>query len=82
MTNQFGTLTRKKQTKQDIKSILNEDTIEIEYLFGDAKSKLEKLTVIEAERKIALDNLRKLTKELQTMRLHYNEKDELKYFTL
>jgi hypothetical protein len=77
----FGTLT-KKANKIDIKHILNQNTMEIEYLFKGAENQLEKMTVISAERQIALDSLRKLTQELQDKRLDYNKKDKLGFFTV
>ena len=76
----FGNLT--KRTKYDIKRSLNKDTMNIDYLFRNSKGDLEKLSVIQAERQIALENLRNLTKELQTKRLRYKAKASCKYFTL
>ena len=76
----FGNLTQK--TKYDIKRVLNEDTMHIDYLFKDSTGRLEQLSVVQAERQIALENLRTLTKELQTKRLRYNAKNSCKYFTL
>lgn len=78
--NIFGKLTENK--KYDIKRILNKDTMNIDYLFENVQGGLEKLTVIQAERQIALENLRKLTNELQTKRLRYKAKSSCKYFTL
>lgn len=78
----FGNLTRKNKQFYDIKKILDKDSMEIDYLFKNSQNSLERLTVIEAERRIALENLRKLTSELQTKRLRYNAKSSCKYFTL
>lgn len=78
----FGKLTQKNKQYYDIKKILNKDSMEIDYLFQNSRNSLEHLDVIEAERKIALENLRKLTSELQTRRLRYNAKSSCKYFTL
>ena len=66
----------------NIKKYINPDSIEIEYLFKNAKNSLEYLSVIEAERQIALENLRALTSELQTKRLRYKVRTYNKYFTL
>lgn len=75
----FGQLTKKKN---NIIRVLNNDTMQIDYLFKNAQSELEKMSVIHAERQIALENLRKLTSELQTKRLRYKTKSSCKYFTL
>lgn len=82
MSTSFGKLTKKNNHKYDIKRILNKDTLELEFLFKNSRDSLEKLTVVEAERRIALDNLRKLTLELQSKRLDYNSKSSYKYFSL
>ncbi len=81
MLNTFGTLVRNKEQHYDIRTILNQNTMEIDYLFKNSRNSLEKMTVIEAERQIALENLRKLTQELQDKRLEYNNKSKLNYFT-
>ena len=81
MLNTFGTLIKPKEKHYDIKAILNQNTMEIDYLFKNARNSLEKMTVIEAERQIALENLRKLTQELQDKRLEYNNKAKLNYFS-
>jgi len=79
----FGTLTKSnKEEKYDIRKILNKDTMQLDYLFKNSLDNLEKLTVIQAERQIALENLRNLTTQLQTKRLRYNAKSACKYFTL
>ncbi len=79
MKHTFGQLT---ENKNNIISVLNKDTMQIDYLFKNSQSELEKMTVIQAERQIALENLRKLTCELQTKRLRYKAKSSCKYFTL
>ena len=56
--------------------------MELNYLFKNSNKTLEAMTVVDAERRIALENLRKLTDELQTKRLRYNAKAFCKYFTL
>ena len=71
----FGNLTKIKRT-------INKETMHIDYLFQDSNGKLEQLSVIQAERQIALENLRNLTKELQTKRLRYKAKSSCKYFSL
>lgn len=82
MAKSFCNLTTKNKKDYNIKRILDKDSLEINYLFENSKKTLEKMTVIEAERRIALENLRKLTSELQTKRLRYNSKSFCKYFTL
>ena len=74
----FGRLTNNKH----IKSYVNSNTAQIDYLFKNHIGDLEKLSVIQAERQIALENLRNLTKELQTKRLRYKAKSYCKYFSL
>ena len=78
----FGKLTLKQKKLNDITSILTGEDKELDVLFQNHLHKLEKLTVIDAERKIALENLRKLTIQLQTKRLRRNSKASCKYFTL
>ena len=82
MAKSFCNLTTKNKKDYNIKRILNKDSMEINYLFENSKKTLEEMTVIEAERRIALENLRKLTSELQTKRLRYNSKSFCKYVTL
>ena len=82
MTKSFCNLTVKNKIKYDIKRTLDKDSMEINYLFQNSNKTLETMTVIDAERRIALENLRKLTEELQTNRLRYNAKSFCKYFTL
>ncbi|MBQ9246747.1 hypothetical protein IJ182_10825 [bacterium] len=81
MVGKFGTLTKKNKQIYNIKTLLNQDTLEIEYLFGNAKKQLERMTVIEAERQIALDNLHEMAQELKSRRLQYNQNAKLNYFT-
>ncbi len=76
----FGTLTKKEQN--NIKPILNKDTLAIDYLFRNSQDKLEKMTVIAAEREIALNNLRNLTQELKNQRLAYSSDPKFRYFTV
>ena len=78
----FGTLTKKKKKLYDITEILNAGKSELDSLFKNSELKLEKLTVIEAERQAALENLRTLTSILQTKRLRDKVKARNKYFTL
>lgn len=78
----FGSLITSNKQKYNIKDILKKDSQSIEYLFQNHHKNLAKFEVIEIERKIALDNLRKLTTELQTNRLRYKAKSYCKYFTL
>lgn len=61
----FGSLTLKQKKISDIKEILNNDNIDLDYLFKDSLKKLDGLSVIEAERQMALENLRTLTALLQ-----------------
>ena len=78
----FGKLTLKQKKINDISDILSNEDRELDILFQDHLHKLEKLTVIDSERRIALENLRKLTIQLQTKRLRKNSKASCKYFTL
>ena len=78
----FGHLTNKKQKFYDITEILKKDSIVLDILFQNSTQQLEKLTVIEAERQYALENLRSLTTVLQTKRLRTKVKSTNKYFTL
>ena len=61
----FGSLTLKQKKINDIKEILKNDSIDLDYLFKDSLKKLDGLSVIEAERQMALENLRTLTTLLQ-----------------
>ena len=74
-------LFKKSVSDFDIRHFINKNTNELEYLFKNSRNKLEGLTVIEAERQLALDNLRKLTQELKEGRLHYNNEPKLNFFT-
>ena len=74
----FGSLTLNAPSVKKV----NCNSEALDYLFSSSKKLLDKLTVIEAENRIALENLDKLTKELQTKRLRYNAKAACKYFTL
>lgn len=76
----FGNLINQK--KYDVRKILNQDTMHLDYLFKNSNGSFEELSVIQAERMIALENLRKLTNELQTKRLRYKARSSCKYFTL
>ena len=76
----FGNLTLKK-VKSNSFDFLNKYHPEIEHIFRDINKKLENLTVIEAERKIALENLRSLTKRLQSNRLKQKARVFCKYFS-
>lgn len=78
----FGNLTLKQKKLYDISQILKKDDFEIDILFRNSINKLEEMTVIEAERKEALENLRVLTSILQTKRLRNKAKSCNKYFTL
>ncbi|MBQ4077991.1 hypothetical protein IJD15_02285 [bacterium] len=80
--NNFGTLTKKKKKLYDITEILSSEKKVLDSLFKNSELKLEKLTVIEAERQAALENLRTLTSLLQTKRLRDKVKAGNKYFTL
>ena len=80
--NNLGTLTKKKKKLYDITEILSSEKKVLDSLFKNSELKLEKLTVIEAERQAALENLRTLTSLLQTKRLRDKVKAGNKYFTL
>ena len=54
----------------------------LDCLFQDSQITLRKISTVETECKIAIENLHKLTTELQTKRLRYNAKSACKYFTL
>lgn len=84
MNNQsyFGNLTLKQKKIYDITEILKKDNITLDTLFQNSIDKLETLTVIQAERQAALDNLRTLTSLLQTKRLREKVKSKSNYFTL
>lgn len=77
----FGELITKYK-KSDIQNISSYDCDDLDMLFYNIPSALQKMTVIEAERRFALENLRTLTSLLQTKRLHLNIKKSMKYFSL
>ena len=79
---EFGNLTLKQKKLYDIGEILNKQDRDLDILFQNSMDKLEKLTVIDAERTSALENLRTLTTILQTKRLRSKVKSSNKYFTL
>ena len=79
---EFGNLTLKQKKLYDIGEILNKQDRDLDILFQNSMDKLEKLTVIDAERTAALENLRTLTTILQTKRLRSKIKSNNKYFTL
>ncbi len=78
----FGNLTLKQKKLYDISEILKKDDVDIDILFKNSLQKLEDMTVIEAERQAAIENLRTLTTRLQTKRLRNKVKENNKYFTL
>lgn len=78
----FGNLTLKQKKLYDISEILKKDDVDIDILFQNSLKKLEDMTVIEAERQAAIENLRTLTTRLQTKRLRNKVKENNKYFTL
>lgn len=78
--NNFGKLTLKQKKLNDF-SFINKKSIELDWLFEDSMDKLNDFSVIEAERRMALENLRDLTKRLQNKRLQEKMKDKLRYFS-
>ena len=78
--NNFGKLTLKQKKLNDF-SFLNKKSNELDWLFEDSLDKLDDFSVIEAERRLALENLRELTKRLQNKRLQEKMKNRLKYFS-
>lgn len=78
----FGNLVSKKNENMDVRIILNRNTKELEYLFRNTNNEIEKLNIAEAERRIALENLRTMTALLQARRLRNKIKSSSKYFTL
>ncbi len=82
ISSDFGDLTLKQKKLYDITEILKKDDINLDILFQNSLKKLEGLTVIEAERQAAIENLRTLTTRLQTKRLRDKVKENNKYFTL
>lgn len=77
----FGELITKYKN-YNIQNIASDDCDDLDMLFYNIPSALQKMTVIEAERRFALENLRTLTSLLQTKRLHLNIKKSMKYFSL
>lgn len=82
MNNQTNTTFCRLTNNRNIKSYVNPNTSQIDYLFKNSMGDMGKLSVVQAERQIALENLRNLTKELQTKRLRYKSKSYCKYFSL
>ena len=78
----FQTLSLKQKKLYDIANILDNENIVLDKLFQNHLKKLESLTVIEAEREAALNNLRTLTTQLQTKRLRDKVKSNCRYFTI
>ena len=76
----FGNLTLKQKEINEF-SFLNKKTTELDWLFEDSMNKLNDFSVVEAERKIALENLRDLTKRLQNKRLQERMRSRLRYFS-
>ena len=78
----FGNLTVKQNKLDFINNIMKNQDAALDALFCNHLKTLEKLTVIQAEREAALNNLRALTTQLQIKRLRTNVKSKNKYFTL
>ena len=76
----FGKLTLKQKKINDF-SFINKNTIELDWLFHDSMKKLNGFSVVEVERKMALENLRDLTKRLQNKRLQERMRSRLRYFS-
>lgn len=73
----FGILTKKYFDEQ------SKSTVEpLDYLFENAKNQMSKLTVVDAEHKLAFEHLQNLMNELQTKRLRQNARAACKYFTI
>lgn len=77
----FGSLTLKQKKLYEIKSILKNDNIDLDSLFKNSLSKLDSLSVIEAERKMALENLRNLTSQLKERSLYLKNNQDNEYFS-
>ena len=77
MIRTFGSLT---QSVQDISNFTKSECLE--FLFKNSQMGLGKLAVAASECQMALENLERLTVQLQTKRLRYNAKSACKYFTL
>lgn len=78
---EFGSLAKRKRN-YDIKTILQKNNKDLDYLFNDTKKRLKELNIAEVERQAAMENLRALTTQLQTRRLRNKVKSSCKYFTL
>ena len=77
----FGSLTLKQKKLYEIKSILKDDNIDLDNLFKNSLNKLDSLSVIEAERKMALENLRNLTSQLRERSLNLKNNQDNEYFS-
>ena len=77
----FGSLTLKQKKLYEIKSILKYDNIDLDNLFKNSLNKLDSLSVIEAERKMALENLRNLTSQLRERSLNLKNNQDNEYFS-
>ena len=77
----FGSLTLKQKKLYEIKSILKNDNIDLDNLFKNSLNKLDSLSVIEAERKMALENLRNLTSQLRERSLNLKSNQDNEYFS-
>jgi hypothetical protein len=77
----FGSLTLKQKKLYEIKSILKNDNIDLDNLFKNSLNKLDSLSVIEAERKMALENLRNLTSQLRERSLNLKNNQNNEYFS-
>lgn len=76
----FGNLTLANHLT-DFENYVENNNDELDYIFKNYGHHLENLTVIEAERRIALENLRLLTKRMQSNRIKQNASAFCKYFT-
>lgn len=76
----FGNLTLANHMA-DFENHTNNHDMELDYIFQNYGHHLENLTVIEAERRIALENLRSLTKRMQSNRIKQNAESFCKYFS-
>ncbi len=76
----FGNLTINKSAIH-IKKLMSNNNYAIDYIFNNSDNHLDNLSVFEAERKIAFEHLRDLTKRLQSNRIKQNAKVFCKYFS-
>ncbi|MBQ3641835.1 hypothetical protein II906_07940 [bacterium] len=76
------TLTSKKKYKYDVHDILHKGERDIRHLFKNSRVTMANFEVFEAERERSLQNLRKLTSELQTGRMKIKLHDLCDYFVL